>query len=480
MVRRLGLPDPPRLRRYRPGDPLVPGPVLLDAAPNGRMRAPVAILLGGAGVEVRDPLMAVANPLTTPTDPAAPASPDPAAPTSAESEATAAAGPETTVAIAPAEPGTDQVPRNAALIFDATGIIDSTGLRPLYDFFHAHARTLQPSGRVIVLGSPPEVCASPREATAQRALEGLTRSIGKEFGRGTTAQLVYVTPGAEYAIESTLRFLLSGRSAYVSGQVIRVGWQPADQPYVDWDRPLAGRIALVTGAAQGIGAAIARVLARDGAHVVALDVPPVGDTLAEVANSIRGTALQLDLTAANAPTRLANHFAGRHGRVDIVVHNAGITRDKTIARMDPAWWDSVLEVNLSSQERINDVLLARDLIPTGGRLIGVSSIAGIAGNRGQTNYATSKAGVIGLVQSMAPVLVGRGITINAVAPGFIETAMTARMPALLRQAGRRMNSMAQGGRPVDVAETVAWFASPASGGVTGNVVRVCGQSLLGA
>jgi 3-oxoacyl-[acyl-carrier protein] reductase len=119
-------------------------------------------------------------------------------------------------------------------------------------------------------------------------------------------------------------------------------------------------------------------------------------------------------------------------------------------------------------------------VPDGGRLIGVASIAGIAGNRGQTNYATSKAGVIGLVQSMAPVLRGRGIAVNAVAPGFIETAMTARMPMMLRAAGRRMNSMTQGGLPVDVAETIAWFASPGSIGVTGNVVRVCGQSLLGA
>ena len=110
----------------------------------------------------------------------------------------------------------------------------------------------------------------------------------------------------------------------------------------------------------------------------------------------------------------------------------------------------------------------------------MASIAGIAGNRGQTNYATSKAGVIGLVQSMAPVLAERQITINAVAPGFIETAMTAKMPVLLREAGRRMNSVAQGGLPIDVAETIAWFASPGSAAITGNVVRVCGQSLLGA
>ncbi|SDY23521.1 3-oxoacyl-[acyl-carrier protein] reductase [Micromonospora pattaloongensis] len=435
LVKRLGLPDPPRLRRHRPGDPLAPGPVLLGAAPGGRLLEPVRKMLASAGVELRDAAPAGENGRPAP---------------------------------------------HAALIFDATGITDSTGLRALYDFFHPVARALQPSGRVIVLGTPPEACDAPREATAQRALEGLTRSIGKEFGRGTTAQLVYVTPGAESAVESTLRFLLSGRSAYVSGQVIRIGPAAAVNPPADWDRPLDGKVALVTGAARGIGAAIARVLARDGAHVIALDVPGAGDALAGVANEIGGTALQLDLTAPDAPARLADHLAERHGQVDVVVHNAGITRDKTLGRMDAGRWDSVLDVNLSSTERINDVLLERGLIREGGRVVGVASIAGIAGNRGQTNYATSKAGVIGLVQSMAPVLAERGVTINAVAPGFIETKMTAKIPMFIREAGRRMNSMAQGGLPVDVAETIAWFASPASGGISGNVVRVCGQSLLGA
>ncbi|NES26067.1 3-oxoacyl-ACP reductase [Micromonospora terminaliae] len=436
LVKRLGLPDPPRLRRHTPGDPLVPGPVLLGSSSGGRLAEPVGKVLTAAGVELVDPAAA-----------------------------------------------TDAAARFAALVYDASGISDSTGLRQLYDFFHPQARALLPSGRVIVLGTPPAECGSPREATAQRALEGLTRSIGKEFGRGVTAQLVYVTKDADagtpVSLESTLRFLLSGRSAYVSGQVIRVGAGTAAAP-ADWDRPLDGQVVLVTGAARGIGAALARVLARDGATVVALDIPAAGDELAAVANEIGGSAVQLDLTAPDAPTRLAQHLASRHGRVDVVVHNAGITRDKTLGRMDADRWDSVIDVNLSSQERINDVLLERDLIPAGGRIVSVSSIAGIAGNRGQTNYATSKAGVIGLVDSLAPVLRERGISLNAVAPGFIETRLTARIPLMIREAGRRMNSMAQGGLPLDVAETIGWLSWPASGAVSGNVVRVCGQSLLGA
>ncbi|WP_344610673.1 3-oxoacyl-ACP reductase, partial [Dactylosporangium salmoneum] len=367
----------------------------------------------------------------------------------------------------------------AGLIFDASSITDSEGLSALYEFFHPVIRSLRPSGRIIVLGSPPELCTSAREATAQRALEGFVRSMGKEVGRGSTAQLVYVAPGAEEATESTLRFLLSGRSAYVSGQVVRIGPAAVDVPD-DWDQPLVGRTAIVTGAARGIGEAIARVLAREGAHVVCLDVPAAGEDLSRVANEVKGTALQLDLTAEDAPRRLADFIATRHVHADVFVHNAGITRDKTLGRMDEGQWRSVLDVNLSSQERINDVLLAENLLGGNGRIVTVSSVSGIAGNRGQTNYATSKAGVIGLVQATAGAVAERGLTINAVAPGFIETTMTAAMPMFVREGGRRLNSMSQGGLPVDVAETIAWLANPASGGVNGNVIRVCGQSLLGA
>jgi 3-oxoacyl-[acyl-carrier protein] reductase len=373
--------------------------------------------------------------------------------------------------------------RFGALIIDATGITTPDKLRDLYAFFQPYARSLVPCGRVIVFGTPPDAATTADETIAQRALEGFTRSVGKEFGRGTTAQLVYVAPGAEPRIESTLRFLLSGKSAYVSGQVIRIGaaGKPATDPEIwNWERPLIGKVALVTGSARGIGASIAHVLSRDGATVICLDVPAAGDALSLVANEIGGTAFQLDLTAADAPERLVDFIRERYGRVDIVVHNAGITRDKTLANMSDAMWSTVLAVNLIAPQRINDALTQANLMPAGGRIVGVSSIAGIAGNRGQTNYATSKAGVIGLVAAYADALTARGITVNAVAPGFIETAMTATMPMFLREAGRRMNSLAQGGLPIDVAETIAWLASPGSDGVTGNVVRVCGQSLLGA
>jgi 3-oxoacyl-[acyl-carrier protein] reductase len=430
LLRRLGLPNPPRLRRFSAGDPLVPGPVLLGG--EGHLVKSVHAVLTSIGVELRDP--------------------------AARSDA-------------------GDPPPNAALIFDATGIVDSGGLRQLYDFFHPHTRRLYASGRVIVIGTRPDECIAAKEAAAQRALRGFVRSAGKELGRGSTANLVYATAGAD--LESTIRFLLSAKSAYVSGQVINIG--PASvATTANWDKPLTDMVALVTGAARGIGAAIAATLARDGAHVVCLDLPASGEAVGRVARELNGTPYELDITRADAPVRLAEHLEAHHGGVDIVVHNAGVSRDRMLSRMTGEQWDDVLEVNLISQERINDELLTGNLIPEGGRIISVASVAGIAGSRSQANYATSKAGVIGLVESMAGELASRGITSNAVAPGFIETSTTARLPLFLRETGRRMNSMSQGGLPVDVAETVAYLAAPGSGGVTGNVLRVCGQSLLGA
>jgi 3-oxoacyl-[acyl-carrier protein] reductase len=209
-------------------------------------------------------------------------------------------------------------------------------------------------------------------------------------------------------------------------------------------------------------------------------VEPMADQLAEVTGRLGGSSLTADITDPDAPALIADHLLTEHGGVDIVVHNAGVTRDKTLGRMTEEQWNLVIGINLTAPQRIDEALLERKAVRRNGRIVSVSSISGIAGNAGQTNYSTSKAGVIGFVNAWAPQLAKRAVTINAVAPGFIETKMTAAMPIAIREAGRRMNSVSQGGLPIDVAETIAWFANPASGGITGNIVRVCGQSLLGA
>jgi 3-oxoacyl-[acyl-carrier protein] reductase len=431
VVKNLGLPDPVRLERYREGQPLVEGVVLVGAAPGGRLHEGISASLARLGIaEVQT------------------------------------AGP-------------DQ--RFKGLVFDATGVESTADLVHLQQFFTPVLRSLQTCGRVVVLGTPPEATDSAEAHVAQRALEGFTRSLGKEVGNGSTVQLVYAAPGAENALTSTLGFLLSPKSAYVSAQVVRVGATGSTEAESvgDVTRPLAGKVALVTGASRGIGESIARTLSRDGATVVGVDVPQMASELQDLMNELGGEAVTLDITAVDAPQRIARHVADKHGGVDIVVHNAGITRDKKLKNMKEDGWRSTLAVNVTAPERITAELLDQKLVRANGRIVGIASIAGIAGNVGQTNYGASKAGVIGFVESLAPRL-SDGITVNAVAPGFIETQMTARIPLMTREAGRRMNSMSQGGLPVDVAETIAWFANPGSTAVNGNVVRVCGQSLLGA
>jgi len=430
LARKLGLPQPAVLRRYEPGQPLVTGPVIVLGDTAGADKLAAELLAWDLDVrrhavpaEKLGAIILVLDELTHPAD--------------LEKPVLAAAG---------------------------------------------SLRDLKAGGRIITLSRPAAEASAPEAAAARQGVDGFLRSLAKELRAGATGNGVLLADGTASTSPSALgaiRFFLSARSAFVDGQFLTVSTEDGALP-ADAERPLAGKVAVVTGAARGIGAQIARTLHRDGATLVLVDIPAAGDQLAAVANEVRGTALQLDITGADAGRRIIDHAVQRHGRLDIVVHNAGVTRDKLLANMDQARWNQVININIAAQLRINEALLASEHFHTSPRIVSVASTSGIAGNRGQTNYAASKGGVMGMVRASAPLLASRGGTINAVAPGFIETDMTARIPFAVREVARRLNSLQQGGLPSDVAESIAFLASDAAGGINGEVLRVCGQNLVGA
>ena len=447
----LGLPAPEPLKRWKRNDqPFIEGQVLVGAAAGARAVSHLGQTLGASPARVF-----YASGTDTLTDSA-----------KVGNKATALA------LESEFEEGF------SALVFDATGMKNTADLRAVYDFFHPTIKKLAAHGRVLVIGQEPSTCRNPAKAAAHQALEGFVRSVAKEVGKkGATANLLWQAPGGEKVLDSSVRFFLSPRSAYVSGQVARVG-KTTNVAASNPAAPLKGKVALVTGASRGIGAAIAETLTRDGATVIGLDIPAVMEDLQMVTDAIGGKALACDITDAQAPAQIADFIKQHFDGVDLVIHNAGITRDKTLGNMPDHFWDMTIAVNLTAEEHIDEELMKQELLKENGRIVCISSISGIAGNFGQTNYSTAKSGVIGYVEAMAK-QVKKGITINAVAPGFIETRMTADMPLTIRQAGRRMNSLSQGGLPVDVAEAIAWYCHPGSNGVNGNLVRVCGQSLIG-
>lgn len=372
--------------------------------------------------------------------------------------------------------------KSRALVFDATGLKQPSDLKQIYDFFHPRVRGLARSGRVLIVARPPEATKDPLEAATRQALEGFTRSVAKEIGKlGATANLIYVAEGADDRVAPVARFLLSSASAFVTGQPLRVSKTAKGEVQSSgFSRPLNGKVVLVTGAARGIGAATAEILAGEGAQVVVLDRPADDGPASEVARKIGGTVLLADISDRDAPKQIVSFLKERFGGVDVVVHNAGITRDKTLANMKPEIWEQTVDINLAAVARITDALIEANLLREGGRVIGLSSIAGIAGNNGQTNYSASKSGVIGFVRALSAKLAERGITVNAIAPGFIETRMTAAIPVAIREVARRLSALGQGGQPTDVGQAITFLATPGSQGVTGQVLRVCGGAFVGA
>jgi len=367
-----------------------------------------------------------------------------------------------------------------ALVFDATGIQNPDELKSIYYFFHNNIRKLASNGRILIIAKAEEDQKTIEGAVCSKGLEGFTRSIAKEIGKkGSTANIIYVREKAEERIEGVVRFILSELSAFVDNQVFRVSNLAKAPKEIAFYRSLDRKNILITGAARGIGEKTAELIAQEGANVILLDHPLAGEDLGKVAERLNGYPILDDLMDPESYARITDKIKEKFGKLDGVVHNAGITRDKTIANMKEEQWDQVLQVNLKAILGLNRSLLD-NVLDDFSHIVCLSSISGIAGNFGQTNYSLTKAALIGFVKHLSEQVGKRGITVNAVAPGFIETKMTAVLPLFVKEAGRRLSNLSQGGLPEDVGQLITFLISPGSYGITGQVIRVCGGALLGA
>ncbi|GAB5032993.1 3-ketoacyl-acp reductase [Nannochloropsis oceanica] len=439
-------------------------------------------------------------------------------------------------------------------------LVDTTWVRSPADVSTLAMQVLQPlaarklkHGRIVLLSShmPGDVMST----SLSSGLASLVRSFAKEMGpTGTNVNIVNMrgffhstsslstsflsspfslspSPDSLALVAWPLAFLLLPDAAFITGQefIINVGTSSTATAATDttaamsrWlenlppssstssssssssfsssskEGLLNGKSCLVTGSSRGIGEAITLRLAREGARVIGVDLPGTSTQLQALMDRVGGVGLPLDLTVEGVEERLKElvRKEGNGGKIDCLVHNAGLTKDKTLRRMTPEQFHQVVKVNLEAVLNINKAFgLAyqdeqeggangqdEEFLNPGGRIVLLSSINGIAGAFGQTNYSFTKAALSSYAQSLAPILASRGpsgSTINAIAPGFIETDMTQSIPALGKFLGRRANAFSQGGLADDVAAVVAFLCCDGSGGMSGQTLRVCGLNAVG-
>lgn len=364
------------------------------------------------------------------------------------------------------------------LLVSCVGMETIEDLEDLYTTIKNTSSKINANGRIVIVSRVDDT--SVLSYAVQKSIDGFARALSKEIGgkKGVTVNLLKITNKniMPYEVVNAATFFLSDKSSFITGQVVELN-NAYGAEFSTPAKLLQDKVAIVTGGARGIGAATAKVLHREGAKVIIVDVPSAKDDAEKLAQELNGDVILEDITDTKATTLIQKNILTKHNGLDILINNAGITRDKTIAKMSIDQWRSVLNVNLKAMINLTETFI-KEGFNNKAKVVGLSSISGIAGNVGQTNYSLTKAGVIGFTQAIAAN--HENIFANAVAPGFIETKMTENLPFFVKEGGRRLSTLKQGGLPEDVAELIGFLASPLSDAINGQCIRVCGGSMIGA